>query len=42
MIRLTNSMAAWGTPEFAAVLKQELQALGGDGLPLQQGLSASS
>jgi hypothetical protein len=42
MIRLTNSIAAWGTPEFAAVLKRELQGLGGDGLPLQQGLSASS
>jgi hypothetical protein len=42
MIRLTQSLSAWGTPEFEAVLKREIAQLGGDRLPLQQGLSTSS
>jgi hypothetical protein len=42
MSRLSQSLNAWGTPEFVAVLKQELEQLGADRLPLQQGLSASS
>lgn len=41
MIRLARSLSAWGSLEFAAVLKQELEQQA-DGLPLQQGLSASS
>lgn len=39
MIRLDKALSAWGTPEFAAVLKQEIAHLGADQLPLQQGLS---
>jgi len=42
MIRLAGAAAAWGTEAFVATLKRELEALGPDALPLQQGLSASS
>ena len=42
MIRLPNALHAWGTPEFKAVLKQEIESLDAAQLPLQQGLSASS
>ncbi len=42
MLRLTRSLHAWGTPEFAAILKQEIEQAGADPLPLQQGLSTSS
>lgn len=42
MVRLAQSLQAWGTPDFAAVLKQEVAQCGRDWLPLQQGLSASS
>lgn len=39
MIRLDKALSAWGTPDFGAVLKQEIAHLGADQLPLQQGLS---
>lgn len=42
MIQLAKSLAARGTPDFEAVLKHELTALGIEQLPLQQGLSGSS
>ncbi|MDD5328577.1 MAG: hypothetical protein PHX38_01120 [Sulfuricella sp.] len=42
MIRLDKSLRAWGTPNFEAVLKQEVARLGIDQLPLQQGLSGSA
>lgn len=42
MIQLTQSLAAWGTPAFREVLKQEIEQLDAGLLPLQQGLSASS
>ncbi|MGB9128858.1 MAG: hypothetical protein WCB97_04355 [Thiobacillus sp.] len=42
MIRLPESLAAWGTPEFETVLKQEIAALDAGLLPLQQGLALSS
>jgi len=42
MIRLPNTLAAWQTPAFNAVLKDEIQHLDADLLPLQQGLSHSS
>jgi len=42
MIRLNRALSVWGTAEFEAVLKRELQLLGAGRLPLQQGLSASS
>ncbi|WP_456380134.1 hypothetical protein [Thiolapillus sp.] len=41
-ICLPKSLAAWGSPGFRAILKNELEALGIEGLPLQQGLSHSS
>jgi len=41
MIRLEKSLHAWGTPDFVAVLKQEI-AQCADQLPLQQGLSSSN
>ena len=42
MIRLDKALRAWGTPEFAAILKQEITQLGADQLPLQQGLSTGN
>jgi len=42
MIKLVNSVQAWGTPEFETILKSELKQLDPDLLPLQQGLSQSS
>ena len=42
MIRLSESIRAWNTPEFKNVLKHELERLDVSTLPLQQGLSHSS
>lgn len=42
MIRLTKSLNAWGTPDFEGILKAEIEQLGAEQLPLQQGLSTSS
>jgi hypothetical protein len=42
MIRLDKTICALGTPEFVAILKQEIAQLGGDHLPLQQGLSTGN
>lgn len=42
MIRLTKALNAWGSPDFEDILKQELERLGCDELPLQQGLSTGS
>ncbi len=42
MIQLSKALNAWGTPEFEVVLKTELEQLGAEQLPLQQGLSVGS
>ena len=42
MIRLDKSLRAWGMADFKAILKREVEELGADHLPLQQGLSVSS
>ncbi len=42
MIRLTRAVNAWGKPDFNAVLKQDIEQLDVDQLPLQQGLSIGS
>lgn len=42
MIRLDKALHAWGTPDFEAVLKQEIAQLDVDQLPLQQGLSTGN
>ena len=42
MIRLTNSLKAWGASNFEDVLKREVEQIKADALPLQQGLSLSS
>ena len=42
MIRLTKSLNAWGTPDFKDILKAEIEQMGAEQLPLQQGLSTSS
>jgi hypothetical protein len=42
MIRLDKSLRAWGKADFEAILKREVEELGADHLPLQQGLSGSS
>lgn len=41
MLRLDNALRAWGTPDFEAVLKQEIAQQAGQ-LPLQQGLSGGN
>jgi len=38
MIDLSHALAAYGTPDFGTRLKQALEGLGLDELPLQQGL----
>ena len=42
MIRFTDALHAWGTPEFSAILKQAIEQMTGEQLPLQQGLTSSS
>lgn len=42
MIKLDNTLRAWGTPGFESALKQEIAQLGANVLPLQQALSNSS
>ncbi len=42
MIRLEQSLRAWGTPEFEGVFKQELAQVGNDALHLQQTLVTGS
>ena len=42
MIRLDKSLRAWGSADFETILKREVEELGSDQLPLQQGLSLSS
>ncbi|HUX63401.1 hypothetical protein [Sulfuricella sp.] len=42
MLRLIKSLNAWGTPDFEGTLKVEIEQLGAEQLPLQQGLSTSS
>ncbi len=42
MIQLDQALQAWGTPDFEAVLKQEVAQLGIAQLPLQQGLSVGN
>ena len=42
MIQLNQTLRAWGTPEFKAVLKQEIAQLGIEQLPLQQGLTSGN
>lgn len=42
MIRLSDSLAAWGTPGFNPTFKREAEQLDSGFLPLQQGLALSS
>ena len=42
MLKLNNALKAWGTPDFEMALKDDIQKLGSETLPLQQGLSQSS
>ena len=42
MIRFDMALREWGTPAFATVLKEEIERLDPDLLPLQQGLARSS
>ena len=42
MIRLIETVNAWGTPDFNDVLKTEIENMGAGELPLQQGLSTGS
>lgn len=42
MIVLANALKAWGADGFRHMLKQELERLDAQQLPLQQGLSQSS
>ena len=42
MIRLPESLAAWGSPAFNEIFKKETARLDANSLPLQQGLALSS
>jgi hypothetical protein len=42
MIRFIDALNAWGTPDFNVILRQEIERLTADQLPLQQGLSSTS
>lgn len=42
MIHLPKALSAWNTPAFPDVLKDEIEHLNMDALPLQQGLSQGS
>ncbi|MDD5249832.1 MAG: hypothetical protein PHY45_12645 [Rhodocyclaceae bacterium] len=42
MIQLPRSLAAWPSPQFQAVLKEELEQSDAGEFPLQEGLSSSS
>ncbi len=42
MIRLAETLNAWGTPDFNNILKKEIEQLDAGQIPLQQGLSAGS
>lgn len=42
MIKLSGSLYAWGSQDFGAVIKNEIQNINKDQLPLQQGLTHSS
>ena len=42
MIPFTQAVSAWDSPDFKAVLKQEIEQLSHKELPLQQGLTSGS
>lgn len=42
MIQLNAALSAWGSSDFKAVLVRELEKMGGEHLPLQEGLTTSS
>ena len=42
MIKLVDTLKAWGTSDFERVLKEEIQNMDPGMLPLQEGLSQSS
>ena len=42
MIHLPGAARAWGTPGFKGTLKQEIEQLGVEELPLQEGLSVGN
>jgi len=42
MIRLTETLNAWGTPDFKDILKKEIERMDAGQFPLQQGLSTGS
>jgi len=42
MIKLPKALTAWQSTDFTAVLKEEIEQLDAEMLPLQQGMSQSS
>lgn len=42
MIKLEKSLQVWGTPDFKATLKQEVERLNVELLPLQRGLTTGN
>ncbi len=42
MIRLTKAVNAWGKPDFNTVLKQDIEQISVDQLPLVQGLCSGN
>lgn len=42
MMRLKNALRAWGSLDFSDTLKQEIESMDAELLPLQQGLSTGN
>lgn len=42
MLKLNNALKAWGMSDFKAVLKQEIERMSIEHLPLQQGLTTGN
>ena len=42
MIRLDKALRAWGSPDFKTILKQEIESMDAEQLPLQQGLTTGN
>ena len=42
MLKLNNALKAWGTPDFKVALKQEIERMSIENLPLQQGLTTGN
>jgi hypothetical protein len=42
MLRLDKALHAWGSPDFKTILKQEIESMDAEQLPLQRGLTTGN